>query len=233
VTSSNQTRRPGIEDPAPDSLPTRHSLLNRIKDLGDNTSWTEFFDTYRELIYNFARKAGLTNSEAQEVVQETVIRVCRSIGSFKTGREHGSFKAWLLQQTRWRIADQFRKRDKFARGPAGAAFGPGGRTEETKTSTVHRIIDPVSLELDEVWHTEWEEHLLKTALGRVKGRVHSKQFQMFDLHAVQGLSVRETARTVGVSTAAVYMAARRLRRQVRREVSRLRRTEPAPGTGSL
>jgi hypothetical protein len=29
-----------------DSIPTRHSLLNRLKDWGDQTSWQEFFDTY-------------------------------------------------------------------------------------------------------------------------------------------------------------------------------------------
>src|SRR5262245_31640468 len=40
-----------VNEPAPasDSLPTRDSLLNRMKDLGDNASWGEFFETYWEL----------------------------------------------------------------------------------------------------------------------------------------------------------------------------------------
>src|SRR6266508_412338 len=93
-----------------DSIPTRHSLLNRLKDWRDDVSWREFFDTYWELLYNVARKAGLTDTEAQEVVQETVIGVAKKIGGFETDARRGSFKAWLLHQTRWRIADQFRKR---------------------------------------------------------------------------------------------------------------------------
>ena len=106
-----------------DSLPTRDSLLNRIKDLGDDASWRDFFNTYWELIYNLARKAGLSQSEAQDVMQETVMAVSRNIGNFRTGTEYGSFKAWLRQQSRWRIADQFRRWDKFApsRGPYGVA----------------------------------------------------------------------------------------------------------------
>src|SRR2546428_12249251 len=95
-----------------DSIRTRYSLLNRLKDLGDQTSWQDFFDTYWRLIYNVAVKAGLTDTEAQEVVQETVIAVAKKIAGFKADPARGSFSAWLMYTTRWRIADQFRKRQK-------------------------------------------------------------------------------------------------------------------------
>lgn len=87
--------------------------ITRLKDWDDQDSWKQFFDTYSELILNVARKAGLRDAEAHEVVQETVISVSKSIGQFKTGSEHGSFKSWLLNTTRWRIMDQFRKRRKL------------------------------------------------------------------------------------------------------------------------
>src|SRR5947207_6846915 len=102
-----------------DPIPTRHSLLNRLKDWADQESWQEFFDTYWRLIYNVAIKAGLTDTEAQEVVQETVIAVARKIGEFKTDSTHGSFSAWLMQLTRWRIVDEFRKRAKAAVAEVG------------------------------------------------------------------------------------------------------------------
>ena len=41
-------------------------------------------------------KAGLTQVEAQEVVQETVIAVAKNIANFKRDPQRGSFKAWLL-----------------------------------------------------------------------------------------------------------------------------------------
>ena len=81
-----------------------------MKDWGDQASWEDFFRTYWKLIYGVATKAGLTDAEAQDVVQETILTVARNIQGFEVGSEHGSFKAWLLQNTRWRIADQFRKR---------------------------------------------------------------------------------------------------------------------------
>ena len=98
---------------------TRHSLVERLTDLGDQRKWQEFFETYWRLIYGVARKGGLTDAEAQDVVQETVITVAKNITKYE--REAGSFKGWLLHITRWRIADQFRKRapaDQPRRGQA-------------------------------------------------------------------------------------------------------------------
>jgi DNA-directed RNA polymerase specialized sigma24 family protein len=63
------------------------------------------------------------------------------------------------------------------------------------------------------------------ALERLKAKVSVKQSQMFDLHALQGLSAKETAQAVGASTMAVHMATSRLRRLLRREVANLNEAE--------
>src|SRR5262245_6507304 len=93
-----------IEDP----LPTRYSLLSRLQNWADQDSWKDFFDTYWRLIYSIAIKSGLTECEAEDVVQETVICVARDIHTFKRDRRLGSFKGWLRNTVRWKVADQFR-----------------------------------------------------------------------------------------------------------------------------
>ena len=97
-----------------DFIPTRYSLLSRLKNWDDQDSWKTFFDTYWRLIYSVALKSGLTEDEAQDVAQETIISVAKSIHKFKRNRELGSFKGWLRNLTRWRIADQLRKRTRVA-----------------------------------------------------------------------------------------------------------------------
>src|SRR5580693_1736473 len=92
--------------------PIRESLLERLRDLGDHEGWKVFFDLYWKLIYNAATKAGLNDAEAQDVVQETVISVCRHMPEFEYDRQNGSFKSWLLRLTSWRIVDQLRKRQR-------------------------------------------------------------------------------------------------------------------------
>ena len=101
-----------VEDP----IPTRYTLLSRLEDRGDQDSWKDFFDTYWRLIYSVAVKSGLTEAEAQDVVQETIISVARDIQKFKRDRTLGSFKGWLRNIIRWRIADQLRKRTRASWG---------------------------------------------------------------------------------------------------------------------
>ena len=209
-----------------DPIATRHSLLNRLKDWGDQTSWQDFFDTYWQLIYNVAVKAGLSDVEAQEVVQETVIAVARKIGEFKADPAHGSFSAWLMQLTRWRIADQWRKRGKVGQASrlSGAGETPALLPDDTgSTGMVERIPDPAGVALDAVWQEEWEKHLMAAALERVKRQVSPRQFQMFDLNVRQELSVQETARTLQASVASVYMAKHRVARLVKKELARLQK----------
>src|SRR5246127_1749587 len=113
---------------------TRRSLVDRLANWDDQKRWQAFFDTYWKLIYSTARKAGLTDTEAQDVVQETVITVAKKIDKLKYDPAIGSFKGWLLQITRWRIADQYRKRRPGeAKRPLSA--------EDRMTATIERVAD--------------------------------------------------------------------------------------------
>jgi DNA-directed RNA polymerase specialized sigma24 family protein len=99
-----------VSESVQDSQATRWSLLARLKNWEDQQSWCEFFDMYWRLIYSVAIKAGLTDAEAQYVVQDTVLSVAKKINDFKCDPASGSFKAWLLKLTRWRILNQLKKR---------------------------------------------------------------------------------------------------------------------------
>ena len=69
---------------------TRYSLLSRLQNWDDQESWKDFFDTYWRLIYAVAIKSGLTDAEAQDVVQETVVRGVRGFRVFRTDRRSAS-----------------------------------------------------------------------------------------------------------------------------------------------
>src|SRR5437879_13779948 len=137
-------------------IPTRRSLLTRLKNLDDQESWKDFFDTYARLIYSVAAKAGLTDAEAQDVVQETLIIVARKMPGFRYDPAIGSFKSWLLLITRRRIEKQLKKRMPVKVGQAsrlsGADETPALVSDDTKrTSTIERVADPKTLGLDAVW----------------------------------------------------------------------------------
>jgi DNA-directed RNA polymerase specialized sigma24 family protein len=64
---------------------------------------------------------------------------------------------------------------------------------------------------------------MAAALEQVKRQVSPKQYQMFDLHALQNLSVQDTAQTLQASVASVYMAKHRVARLLKKAIKELQK----------
>ncbi len=209
-----------MSETPPDSIPTRQSLLGRMKDWEDQKSWQDFYDTYWRLVYGVAVQSGLSRTEAEEVVQETVLSVAKGIGKFKNDPAVGSFKSWLLLITRRRIADQFRKRPRLIEP------WPGRPDETSRTALAARMPDPASLDLDTLWEEQWEKNLLAVATQNVKHQASPKQFLFFYQQVAKEWPAGKVAEKYGVSLARVYMAKYRITGLIKKEVRRLRQTTP-------
>jgi RNA polymerase sigma factor (sigma-70 family) len=201
--------------PGDDRLATRASLLGRLKNWDDAKSWEEFTQTYSRLIRAVALKAGLTESEAKDVEQETLLCVAKTIHEFESNPARGTFKSWLLNLTRWRIADQFRRRS-----PAATSAPPSDATA-TGTATVERVPGPDNLEAE--WEAEWKRNMVDNALVRVGRKVKPKHLQIFDLYAMRHWPAGKVARELGVTRVQVYLVTHRLTKLMKREVEYLGR----------
>jgi RNA polymerase sigma factor (sigma-70 family) len=211
-----------LDPSSTDSLiPTRDSLLSRLKDWQDDVSWRDFFNTYWRLIYGVALKSGLSEQEAEEVVQETLITVARRIPEFKYDRSVCTFKTWLMNLTRWRIIDQIRKRRPAL---------PNRDLQEERPGAVvmEQLPDPATLILDEVWDEEWRRHLLDAAVREVKLKVNPEHYQIFHLCVFKERPVKQVAAELGVGIAQVYLAKHRVGAALKRQIKRLeaRMTDP-------
>lgn len=194
-------------------IPTRTTLIQRLKDWQDQSSWQHFFDTYWQLIHSVALKGGLTEAEAQDVVQETMISVAKQMPTFKYDRKIGSFKSWLLHTTRWRIMDQLRKRKHLVSLPDEPA---------TDIGTMGKIMDGASLDLDALWDVEWEKNLLDAAVAKIKRRLDPQKYQIFDFYVNKEWSTEKVAATYGIPVAQVYLTKHRVTEMIKEEVERLR-----------
>ena len=198
-----------------DSLATHASLLERLKDLDDQDSWQQFYTTYRKLIFSFAVKHGLSGTEAEEIVQETVITVARNLPEFRYDPRRCSFKTWLFNLTLWRIRDQIRKRQPEC---ASLHRRPG---ETDRTGTVERLPGPEGDRLAALWEQEWKTDLFERALEKVRAMVDEKGFQIFDLYVLQEWPASKVAQSLGVSRARVYVTKYRLQALLKKETQLL------------
>jgi RNA polymerase sigma-70 factor (ECF subfamily) len=194
---------------------TRATLIQRLKNWQDQPSWQEFFDTYWKLPYGVARKAGLSDAEAQDVVQETMASVAKHMPTFEYDPAIGSFKAWLAKLTRWRIIDQIRKRQSLIQDPSAGGDSPTG------TGAVEKIIDPESLALDDLWNAEWERNLVEAAIANVKRKIDPQKYQIFDFYVNKQWPAEKVAAQFGVPVPQVYLAKHRVTELIKAEVKRL------------
>jgi RNA polymerase sigma-70 factor (ECF subfamily) len=200
-------------------IATRLSLLERLRCIEDQRSWQEFFDTYSRLIHNVARKAGLNADEAWDVVQDTVVSTARHMEGFRYDPSRGSFKTWLLNMTRWRITDRIRRRHATGPSVTLVSWAQAGLPEDAD------VVDPMGPPLERLWDEEWAANLMEIATQRLKAQVSARQFQIFYLHVLREIPVREVARQLGVSIGAVYLAKHRVGRSWRRQLEILRAAE--------
>jgi len=207
-----------LTEPGTDSfLPTRQSLLSRLRDWQNHDGWREFFDTYWRLIYNVARRSGLADAEAQDVVQNTFIYLARRMPKFRYDRKRGSFKSWLGRVTRSRIS-VFRRRAE-SKEPALPEFD----LEDDQASVWESVPDPAGDALDEVWQREWEDNLVKAALRRIRPKVSAEQLMIFELAALGEVPLKQVGRKLDVSLMQVYLARHRVGKLFKAEVARLRK----------
>jgi RNA polymerase sigma factor (sigma-70 family) len=191
-------------------IPTRVTLLLRLKDWQDQAGWQDFFDTYWSMIFGLAVKSGLSQAEAEDVVQETLVAVAKLMPDFKYDPSVGSFKGWLLNQTRWRIADHLRRRQRR-------------ETFEVQPPTDGSVNVELPLhDPEKIWDEEWEKAVCFAAVARAKRKVDPAHWQVFDCHVVKGWSAADTAEALDVSVGQVYLIKHRLADVVKAEAERLK-----------
>lgn len=195
---------------------TRRSLLSRLRDWDDQESWRDFYETYGRLLHGVARKAGLTEEEAEDAVQETVIAVARTMPDFKYDPRRCAFKTWLQRLVRGCIADQFRKRRRRRRSQGEA------EPANEAIPSLEEIPDPAGPALDAIWDEEFEAALADAALERVQQKVSPELFQVFELYVLRGMPAREVARLLHVSATKIYVVKHRIVRLIQAEVRTLR-----------
>jgi RNA polymerase sigma factor (sigma-70 family) len=201
-------------------IPTRTTLIDKLKNWEDQSSWQRFFDTYWRLIYGVARKAGLTDAEAQDVVQETMFAAAKHLPGFKYDPAIGSFKGWLLNMTRWRITDQFRKR-----GPLNLHHAHVPEADTTQhTDTLGNIPDPAAACCLQVWEDEWQATLAEAAMLNVQRKIDSQKYRVFDLYVNKAWPTERVAEALGITTNQVYLAKHRVTQLIKQEVARLEKS---------
>lgn len=197
---------------------TNSSLLRQIRSLSNAPGWLAFYQTYGPLIERFALKSGLSAVESQDVVQNTMIQVSKTITDFNYDRAKGSFKSWLFNNAKWRIMDILRARPRrtvdLQRTAPCVPGETGPESWEPGVSVFERI-----------WDEEWREQLTRDALEEVRKKVSGVHFQIFCMSMIEGLPAAKVAEMLGVRVTQVHLVRCRVGRLFKQQLAALRKKQ--------
>ena len=184
---------------------TRSSVLRQIRDPENHAAWEQFFDQYAHYIFILARRSGLQEADADDLVQTVLVELAQKIQALEYDRRKGKFRTWLAACARHRIADMLRA--KYRRG----AHEIGGfDRSETRTDYFMRQADPGPDQFQKMADEEWAALIMDRALRATREAVSAAQFSLFHAYVMEHWPVERVMKTYGVSRDQIYQAKRRV-----------------------
>jgi RNA polymerase sigma-70 factor (ECF subfamily) len=192
---------------------TRASLLLQLRDGNNRGAWQEFMQLYGPVVYGFARKRGLQDADAADLMQDVMRSVSSAIGRLDYDRSQGTFRGWLFTITRNKVFNFLSAR----------RIRPQGSGDTTTNQLLNAQAD--GSDSEDEWELEYQRRLTSLAMDRVKHEFQENTWRAFWLTAVDGVAAAEVARQVGISPGAVYVAKSRVLARLRDEVESIQRQE--------
>lgn len=195
-------------------METRQSLLLRLRDPDDQLSWQEFYEMYWQVILRYGRKRGLSEADAQDVLQETMITLIRVLPTFRYNPERGRFRNFLLTIVHRKCMKQICRAARRSALSLDAEVRKGG-------PAMHENIPAAPApEPGETEERDWRYAICQRVLGDLvrDGHLEERNRAIFEAYALEGRTCAHVAEEFGVKENAVYQVRNRVFRQIKREV---------------
>ena len=178
---------------------THASLLARLIDRQDQTAWREFDARYGDLIRGFARRQNLQPADCDDIAQDVLLSLSRTMPGFRYDVNKGKFRSFLKTITLRTIIDRSRQN----RGERYV-----GSIDELMQSAA---TDPA---IEEAWEKEWRRYHLRQAMYVIDAEFNEADHQAFQWYALERRDARETAGALGMSVDQVYQAKSRIAKRL-------------------
>lgn len=190
---------------------TNYSLIGRVQELGDETSWSEFLAIYQPVVWRMARKRGLQDADALDTMQQVFVSVSKAIQTWKENPDQPPFRAWLTTIARNAITKSLTRRPRDAGTGSTAVF-----ESLQQVPSADETADELSMEA--------RREAFRWAADQVRNEFSPDTWQIFWQTAIVGLSVADVCQQTGRTPGAVYVARYRVLSRLKEKVNEITRT---------
>jgi len=178
---------------------THATLLARLGDGQDSVAWHEFCSRYGDLIQAFARARGLQPADCDDIVQDVLTSLSKSMRGFQYDRSKGMFRSYLKTVTLHAIFARLRQKQGTV------------ALEEVKTAAEAAAADQ---DVDSQWDTQWRQYHLRQAMITIRAEFNEADCTAFEQYAVTGRSAQQVAAELNLSVDQIYQAKSRILRRL-------------------
>jgi len=192
-------------------LSTQLSLLEDLASPRQEMAWPVFLSRYGGIVQDWCRQWGASAEEAEDIVQETLLRVFLNIGQFQH-RGRYSFRSWLKTIARNIWLTLVRERCRVDHKE------PAGLEQEPRFSL---LSFQARESLEDLFNRMASQEILDMASHRVRARVSEATWAIFRMSEIEEVPGPEIARSLGVTIVAVHHATSRVRAMLRQEIRKI------------
>jgi RNA polymerase sigma factor (sigma-70 family) len=196
-----------------ESPATRASLLVRLRDGGDVGAWQEFVRLYAPIIYGFARKRGLQDADAADLMQDVLRSLASAVHRLEYDPVRGTFRGWLFTVTRNKVFNFLESRSRSVQGSGDSRMQ-------------QRLEQHADGDQSAEWEADYQRAMAAQAMERVKGEFQAATWEAFLQTTVEGRAPAQVSARVGLSVGAIYVAKSRVIARLRQEIERMQEDEP-------
>lgn len=190
-----------------ESLHTRKTLIENVRQLKDDNSWEDFVHYYRAYIFAVIQGMGLSNQEAEDLSQKVLLKLWKKLPDFEYRPNKCKFRTWLCTVIRSVVISEIRS--QTSRGKGYQRFKDDS---EDKGFSLP--------EIEQLANQEWKAHIGKLAWENIKGSFTDKVIEAFLLFS-EGLSTVEIAEKLNVEPNTVNVYKKRVREKLLKEINLL------------
>lgn len=187
---------------------TSESLLFRLQDSPDGdidqNAWEKFVQLYTPLMFHWARKVGLQQSDAADLVQDVLSIVFRRLPDFQYDTS-GSFRGWLRTVTLNKFREKKRKRVTDVSVASNSVL--------EQISSLQRA--------ESTWDLDYGRMLMQQTMELMEPDFHPGTWKALRAVMAEGMTVDQAAEATGVSVWTIYSAKARLMKRLREELKGL------------
>lgn len=187
-------------------MSTSLSLLGRVR-RHESAAWERFSRLYGPLVYSWARRSGLQDSDSSDVTQEVFTALSSQLHRYDQTRAGATFRGWLWGIVRNKLREHHRRRTAEPDGIGGSdAQIMWNHQEPSETAPMPREVTGA---------------LANRVLQLIKSDFSEQTWEIFWRLTMAGDKPNAVAAELGVSVASVYTAKCRVLKHLRLELDEL------------